>query len=148
MIRYQLESYMDCIGEMAKMYPDHYEELSVTKEFELSPNYDRYRRIEEAGILKTITCRSDEELVGYILAMVIPNLHYKTCMMAVEDIYYLRKDYRKGRIGINMFKFFEAEMRKLGVNRIMLTTKVHQDNSKLFEYLGYSFIEKTFSKVL
>ena len=71
-----------------------------------------------------------------------------SCKMACEDIYFLKKEYRRGRIGIDLFKFFEKEMVKLGVNRISVTTKVHLDNGVLFEYLGYSFIEKTFSKVI
>jgi hypothetical protein len=30
----------------------------------------------------------------------------------------------------------------------MYSTKVHLDNSKLFEYLGYTFIEKLYSKMI
>ena len=148
MITYQVEKYVDCQKELEALYPEHYEELSVTKNFPLDPDHETYIKLDNAGILVLITCREDEGLIGYIIGMMTRNLHYKSCMMATEDIYFLRKMHRAGRTGLNMFKFFEKEVISRGANRIVFTTKIHLDNSKLFEYLKYSFIEKTFSKVI
>jgi len=147
-ISYQVESYSSCIEEMKLLYQEHYEELSVTKMFTLSPSYDTYIQLDKLNLLCTVTCRVAGNLVGYILAIISPSLHYSSMLIASEDIYFLKKEYRKGRTGINMFKYFEKQMKNRGVNRIMITTKVHKDNSKLFEYLGYSFVEKLFSKVI
>ena len=69
-------------------------------------------------------------------------------MTAVEDIYFLKKEYRKGRVGLKMFKFADALLKEQGVNRVIYNTKVHLDNSALFEYLGYKFIDKVFTKLL
>lgn len=146
MITYQVEPYMQCEDELKAIYPLHYEELTISKNFPLDPDYARYARMAEMGMLKLITCRKDDEMIGYVLMIIGPMLHYKTCIAAHEDIYYLKKEHRSGRIGVKLFQFVEDEMKKLGVDRIIMGTKVYSDNSKLFEYLGYHFYEKLFTK--
>jgi hypothetical protein len=130
------------------MFPDHYEELCVTKEFPLEPDYEAYKRIADAGQLVCIVCMNGMEVIGYIVFIVQPHLHYKSCLTAFEDIYYLKPEYRKGRTGIKMFKFAEDVLKSVKVNRIIMHTKTHMDNSKLFEYLGYKNSDKLFTKIL
>ena len=148
MITYQVEEYENCIEEIKPHYIKHYEELSVTKEFDLDPDYEAYSNLATIGLIKVITCRKEGVLIGYIYFILSKNLHYKTMLVACEDIYYLEKSERKGRVGINLFKFAEQYLKSIGVNRIVYSTKVHLDNSRLFEYLGYSFIEKHYSKLI
>ena len=95
------------VDEFEKLFPLHYEELCVTKEFPYEPNYEAYKKCANAGVLRCITCRADGELIGYIIFFVTPHLHYKSCMTATEDIYFLKKEYRKGRIGIRLFQYAE-----------------------------------------
>jgi GNAT superfamily N-acetyltransferase len=145
--------YADCdafafVEEMKELFPLHYEELCVTKEFPLMPDYDAYKRLADAGMLRCITCRADDELIGYILFYIHPHMHYMTCNVAYEDLYFIRKDYRKGRVGIKLFKYAEEVLKGIGVNRIIMHTKIHLDNSRLFEYLGYTNTDKLYSKIL
>lgn len=148
MIIYEDVDGLKFIGELEKIFPEHYEELSVTKEFALEPDYDAYRRLGEAKMLRCITCRYFDELIGYVVFIVSPHLHYKSCVTAIEDIYYVKKEYRKGRVGIKLFQYAEQVLKDRGVKRIVMHTKVHLDNSKLFEYLGYKMTDKVFSKML
>jgi len=134
--------------ELAPLLPAHYEELCVTKDFPLSPDYAAYDRLHQFGMLRAITCRNDGELVGYIIFIVQPHLHYSTCTTAFEDLYYVKKEYRKGRTGIKLFQFSEKVLKDAGVNRVIMHTKVHMDNSRLFEYLGYKHTDKLFTKLL
>ena len=134
--------------EFMRVLPDHYDELCVTKEFPFDPDWDAYDRMAAAGYLRTITVRNDSELIGYIAFFIQPHLHYKSCKVAYEDVYYLKPEYRKGRIGIKMFQYAESALKRIGVNRIIVHTKIHLDNSRLLEYLGYSWTDKVFSKVL
>ena len=69
-------------------------------------------------------------------------------MTAFEDLYFVSKEYRKGRIGIRLFQYAEKVLKERGFNRIVMHTKIHLDNSKLFEYLGYKFTDKIFTKML
>jgi hypothetical protein len=134
--------------ELSPILPTHYEELCVTKDFPLEPDLAAYDRLNTAGMLKAVTCRNDGELVGYIIFIVQPHLHYMSCITAFEDLYYVKKEYRKGRTGIKLFQFSEKVLKDAGVRRIIMHTKIHMDNSRLFEYLGYKHTDKLFTKLL
>jgi hypothetical protein len=145
--------YADCdpfafVEELEKLFPLNYEELCVTKDFPLAPDYDAYKRLAQAGMLRCITVRADEEVIGYAIFIIQPHLHYRTCKTAFEDIYFIRKEYRKGKIGIRLFQYAEQVLRGIGVQRIIMHTKVHLDHSRLFEYLGYKWTDKLFTKIL
>jgi hypothetical protein len=147
-ITYKAVNPFEFLKEMETIFPAHYEELCVTKDFPLAPDYKRYWTMAEMGWLVCINCMNDDDLVGYIVFIIQPHLHYSTCITAFEDIYYLKPEYRKGRTGIKMFKYAEEVMKEIGVHRIIYHTKVHLDNSRLFEYLGYKNTDKTYTKIL
>ena len=148
MITYHDEDPTVFFKELAPILPEHYEELCVTKDFPLEPDLAAYERLRVAGVLKAVTCRNDGELVGYIIFIVQPHLHYMSCVTAFEDLYYVKKEYRKGRTGIKLFQFSEKVLKDAGVRRIIMHTKIHMDNSRLFEYLGYKNTDKLFTKLL
>ena len=145
-IQYRITNAKECFDRIIKLFDEHYKELSVTQELKLNPDYDVYFNADKKNLVKVVLCEDDSELVGYIVFFVGPNLHYKDCLLATEDIYYLKPEYRKGRIGIKMFKFAEEYLKSIGINMIRYSTKTHLDNSRLFEYLGCNFIEKVFIK--
>jgi predicted acetyltransferase len=148
MFEYKEDDWLENLDSLKELIKDHYEELSVTKEFPLDPAWEQYESIWKAGGLRFFTCRKDGEMIGYIIYFIAPHLHYRTCLTAFEDIYFLKKEYRKGRTGIRMFQFAEDALKSQKVNRVIYNTKVHSDNSALFEYLGYKFIDKVFTKLL
>ena len=148
MITYNDEDPTVFFGELAPILPEHYEELCVTKDFPLEPDFAAYDRLNTARMLKAVTCRNDGKLVGYIIFIVQPHLHYMSCITAFEDLYYVKKEYRKGRTGIKLFQFSEKVLKDAGVRRIIMHTKIHMDNSRLFEYLGYKNTDKLFTKLL
>jgi hypothetical protein len=147
-IRYIVAEPFSFLQDLEALFPAHYEELCVTKDFPLLPDYDAYKRLADCGMLVCIVCMDGDDVIGYIVFIVQPHLHYKTCLTAFEDIYYLKKEFRKGRTGIKMFKFAEEVLKSVGVNRIIMHTKIHLDNSRLFEYLGYKNSDKIFTKLL
>lgn len=147
-IEYAAEDPKTFIEELKAIIPAHYDELCVTKDFPLAPDYEAYGRLYMAGMLRCVTVRRDAALIGYIVFVVHPHLHYRTCITAFEDLYYLVKEERLGRTGIRLFQFAERVLRDEGVNRIIMHTKVHMDNSRLFEYLGYKNSDKLYTKIL
>lgn len=147
-IEYSVSNIADCFDEVFGLLAGHYEELSVTKQYELKPDFAVYREYDKRRAAKVILCKCDGAIIGYIVFFVTPHLHYLDCLLAVEDIYYLKPEYRKGRIGLKMFKFAESYLESIGVNMVKYSTKVHSDNSALFEYLGCHLTEKVFLKSL
>ena len=148
MIEYKDDDWLENLDALKEIIKDHYEELSVTKTFPLDPDWEAYKTILDSGKLRFVTCKEDGKLIGYIIFFMMPHLHYKTCLTAFEDIYFLKKEYRKGRVGLKMFQFAEKLLKEQGVQRILYNTKVHSDNSSLFEYLGFTLIDKVFTKLL
>lgn len=146
MITYKIKTVEECFDDVQELLQNHYEELSVTKQYKLNPDYEVYK--QNSGRIKIVICEDDGVTVGYIVFFVSPHLHYKDCLMAVEDIYYLKPEYRKGSTGIKMFRFAEIYLKSVGVNMVKYSTKTHLDNSKIFEYLDYKFIEKVFIKAI
>ena len=146
-ITYQIERWSDIESELSQIFPEHYEELA-DKNIVLDPDYNKYRLLDQAHLLKIFTVRNDSELIGYNILVIGPDLHYASTIMAHTDIYYLKPEFRKGRIGLKMFQYSENELKKLGVVKIFTGTKVYKDNSRLFEYLGYKETEVIFTKLL
>ena len=112
------------------------------------PDYVAYGRLAVNNMLKCITCRAEGNLIGYVLFIVQPHLHYMSCKTAFEDIYFVKKEFRQGRTGIRLFQYAEDVLKQDGVNRIIMHTKIHLDNSRLFEYLGYKHTDKLYTKIL
>lgn len=148
MIEYREEKLGDFLEEIKPLLPEHYDELSVSKMFPLAPNYDLYLELQKTGNLVCVTARDSGNLVGYILFIVQPHLHYTTCNTAIDDIYFVKKEYRTGRTGLRLFQKSEEVLKQHNVNRIILSCKIHLDHSKLFEYLGYKNIEKVYDKII
>jgi hypothetical protein len=55
----------------------------------LDPDWEAYRRLEDAGVLHVTTLRVDGELIGYVSFLVAPNLHYRTVVVATDDVFFL-----------------------------------------------------------
>lgn len=136
MITCHVESLAEHLEEIKVLLPLHYEELALNKDkVPLSPRYDIYVAREKAGELLFVTVRQAGEMVGYFIGFVAPGLHYSTCLTCVMDIFYVRKDLRKGRTGIRLFQFVRAELKRRGVQRWFVGSKIHADASALFKYL-------------
>jgi hypothetical protein len=148
MIEYKDDDWLENLDGLKEIIGAHYDELSVNKQFPLDPAWEHYEAHLNAGSLKFITCKEDGVLIGYIIYFVQPHLHYKTMLTAFEDIYFLKKEHRKGRTGIRMFQFAEKVLKEMGVHRVIYSTKVHSDNTSLLEYLGFKMTDKIFGKML
>ena len=147
-IVYASEDLSEFVDELQHILNEHYDELCVTKDFPLLPDYEAYGRLTVNNMLRCITCRAEGNLIGYVMFIVQPHLHYMTCKTAYEDLYFVKKEFRRGRIGIKLFQYAEDVLRQEGVNRIIMHTKIHLDNSRLFEYLGYKHTDKLYTKIL
>lgn len=146
---YQVEPYDQCIGEIAKLLPQHYEEIAVNKDrIPLDPDYDAYKAMAYAGQLHMVTCRLDGEVVGYIVGFVRPHYHYKSTLHCYTDVYWLHPDHRRGGMGIKLFQHYEETLKKRGVVRMYCSCKTFLDLTPLMERLGWTHIEHTFAKML
>ena len=85
-IVYASEDPATFVDELQHILNEHYDELCVTKDFPLLPDYEAYRRLTVNNMLRCITCRAEGNLIGYVMFIVQPHLHYMTCKTAFEDL--------------------------------------------------------------
>lgn len=131
------------------MLQRHWEELALDQnEVPLSPDWGRYWDLELQGALSTIAVRERSRLVGYSIMVLTSGLHYATCSEARMDIFWLSPEVRGRWGGVRLFRAHERELRRRGVRRVYVGSKLHRDSSRLFLRLGYKPVETWFSKML
>ena len=126
----------------------HFEEIAANKDvIKLNPDHNSYEEAEENHNLHIVTCRVDGVLVGYHLSFIRFHLHYKDSLTAYTDLFFIHPSYRRGRVGVNLFKYAEKTLWQRGVQRIYMPTKLKLDVGALFERLGFDAIERVYTKV-
>jgi GNAT superfamily N-acetyltransferase len=149
MITYQQEFFGKVKLEIETLITKHWEEIALNKDYiKLNPDWEAYQQLEDNGILKIFTVRSDSILIGYFVLLVRNHIHYKDHKFAANDILFLSSEYRKGRVGAGLISFVEKCLKDDGVSVLIVNTKCHKPFDNLLEYLGFTHIEKIYSKLL
>lgn len=149
MITCHVESFEERLAELQVLLPLHYRELALNQDkVPLSPRYGDYIDRERAGGLIFVTLRDAGELVGYFIGFIAPGLHYSTCLTCTMDIFYVHPSKRNGSAGVRMFRFVETELRRRGVHRWFMGSKIQADASALFKRIGAAPVETYYSKWL
>jgi GNAT superfamily N-acetyltransferase len=145
----QVEPWSEVIEEIKPFLPQHWAELALNKDsVPLDPNWACYAELDKRDVISVVTVRERERLVGYSIMFVAPGLHYQSCLDARMDIFWLAPEVRGRWGGVRLFKAVEKELRRRGVKRVYVGSKLHKDSSRLFLALGYEPIEQWFSKML
>lgn len=146
MITAHVESFNDNLEYLKTILPVHYHELALNQDkVPLSPQFNKYIEMENRGELLFVALREKGILVGYFIGFVAPALHYSTCLTCQMDIFYVLPSHRGSGTGVQLFKFVEDQLKKRGVQRLYVGSKLHKDASWLFESLGYTPVETYYS---
>ncbi|NNH35716.1 GNAT family N-acetyltransferase [Acinetobacter sp. NIPH 2377] len=146
MITAHVESFEENLEYLKPLLPIHYKELALNQDkVPLSPQFDKYVATEKQGGLIFVTLRKAGEMVGYFIGFIAPGLHYSTCLTCQMDIFYVLPEHRGSGTGFQLFKFVEQQLKKRGVQRLFVGSKLHKDASWLFEKLNYTPVETYYS---
>ena len=150
MITFAIEPFSQVYAELLPLLEQHYGEISTHKDHDvpLEPMAEVYRAREQDGSLMMTIGREAGEIVAYFVCFIAPGLHYRTCLTCSPDIFFVREDRRTGLAGARMFRFVEKELRRRGVQRWAVGSKVQHDASALFRFLGFEQVETTYEKWL
>lgn len=149
MLSSHIEPFISQVEELKTLLGTHYEELALNKDkVPLAPQWPMYAQREAHGQLVYVTLRDDGELIGYIIMFVTPGLHYETCLTASMDILFVRPDRRDSAAkGVfMMIDRLEAELKRRGVDRWFMGTKLHKDIGAIFRRRGFEAVEMTYTK--
>ena len=88
-------------------------------------------------------------VVGYVVVITTPMLHYRDDKQSMVDVIYLKPSYRKGRLGIKLINLAEELAIENGATSIVHHTKPHHRSlEKIILKKGYKLAEYNLSKLL
>lgn len=149
MITAHQELIADRLEEIKVLLPLHYKELALNQEHvPLAPQYEIYLERERRGEVIFTVLRESGAMIGYFVGFIAPGLHYKTCLTCTMDIFFVRPDKRKQGAGLRLFAEVEKELKRRGVQRWFMGSKMHKDASYLFKKIGAEPVETYYSKWL
>lgn len=149
MIEYVHEKVDDVVNEITPILEEHWEEVAVNKEvIKLNPDFNAYRTLETAGNLALFTARDEGVLVGYFVVIANYNPHYKDHIFAINDVIYLKPEYRGTMVGSELISYAEKRLKEAGTSVLVINTKTHIPFDSVLSRLGYTHVENTYSKVL
>lgn len=132
------ESWQSYYPECTLLWQLHYEELGADpKRSPWEPDVDVYRALAAAGRLHITGARQGSKLVGYNVLLLQPNPHYRTVLVAFDDMYYLHPLYRKGLAGVRLVQETVKMLRAKGVRRVLYQSNDKKPMDRLFRYLGF-----------
>lgn len=148
-ITYQEEKFENLIPELVPLFKIHWEELAINKDIRpLDVDYVGYCNFNRMGVIKVHTVRKDGELIGYSFWFINNNLHYKSWVMAKNDVYWLHPDHRKSGIGTEMFTKIKDWLKDMGVMNIVIQTKTDHPHEDFFQRLGFTKTESNYEMVI
>lgn len=146
-MKFQLETIKNILEEAKPLLVDHWNEVAHFKDIPLDPDYDSYLKIEEAGMSKTFTARTDDgTLVGYAVFFVRPHIHYRSMVMAQQDIVYVDAAHRPS--SILFFDYCDMELKAMGINVVSQHVKSKHNFGSILERHGYELMDLIYVKRL
>lgn len=146
----QIEPFAKIAHELPPLFERHWQELALNKDtIELQPDWQRYYGMDFLGVLKVMTARSGDMLVGYIFNLITTHLHYRTTLCAEIEMFWLDPSYRGGTFALRWFKDNEAELKRLGVKLVSVGVKNHYLSGRvgsIFRRMGYKPVETIWGK--
>jgi L-amino acid N-acyltransferase YncA len=146
-ITYALEPWEQYFRECQALWEEHYAEIAVDKDrMPMRPDIATYRALEARGQLQIVVARDDGRMIGYILSVIRPHLHYADVLTGYEDAYFLTKPHRRGMTGVNLIREAVRHMKAAGVRKVFFMTKAALDMGRIFERLGFTKTDIVYSK--
>ena len=147
-LTYTEESFTDVMPEIMTLTHEHWEEVTDHPEVELDVAWDSFLAMDRLKLLRVMVCRHEGALVGYIVFIICPALHYQSQLFAHDDAFFLKKEHRKGTAGIRIFNEAEKMLKAHGVDRILYHEKNRVPMGGVFKYLGYHPQETIWAKTI
>lgn len=149
-ITIKLERISDSIeSEFWPLLEMHREELTTDKGLMiLSPDVERYRQLEDAGVLVALVMRLDGKAIGYSVNFLSQHLHYSAMRYAHNDVLFLHPDYRSGDLGRVLIEATENVASEHGAQLMLWHAKPGTALERILPRWGYRVQDVLFSKVL
>ena len=150
MLKLAIETLADVRDECDDLIAAHWREIAVWQDIPLDPDWSAYENLERIGMLSIYTVRTEEgKLVGYAVFIMRKHIHYKGHSWAANDIVFVHPDYRDGRIGRNLVRFWEQDLKARGIHVVHVNVKIgHPALDLVLRFEKYKTVESGLEKRL
>jgi GNAT superfamily N-acetyltransferase len=147
MIKFQIETCRAIYLEAMPLMQSHWSEIDPGGVMDF--NQEALFALEDAGVVKCYTARSDRLLVGYLIYLGDESL-YQLGRKIVRDMgLYVAPEFRKGTTAIRLMKYAEEDLRGIGIAEIFQVIPAGNESlGKMLEGGGYRHHETVFKKLL
>jgi GNAT superfamily N-acetyltransferase len=150
-LSFQVEPWSRLWSDGQELFQLHYNELALHKDvMPMGLDNNFYSDLEHRRYLLVVTARRDSRLIGYFVGIVIAHHpHNKDAgKVSTVDMFYIAPDERRGGAGAKLLIFAEDALKKNGVVKATLTTKVKFESGALLDALGWEKTDIVRQKVL
>lgn len=140
------ENYSDVIDYLDNLSTTMTKETDLGHSYTPNVDHDQFLGLEDLGFLCVVVAREDGEIVGFHITTIQPDIFFKDKKTAFVMFYYLEKQCRGNGNGLKMFEFADNEFKNSGVERAVMSRKIHIKNERIFDALGYNHIEANYEK--
>lgn len=134
-------------AQIDAIFDEHYEELALNKQvMVLKPAMDRYYAMEAQGMLLVIAAYQGDELVGYSVNFVMSHLHYADLWVCSNDLLFVTKAHRQGRLGLQLMRKTEELAKARGAQIMLWHAKKDTTLNTLLPRMGYGVQDIIYSR--
>ena len=143
----KLSTIADIDGRTDSLFQEHYEEIARNKEImKLKPNRPMYHALEETGALFLHAAMQGDDFIGYSINIVQHHLHYADLKYCQNDVLFIKKEFRGGRIGLRLMKATENHAKSLGCKLMLWHCKPDTPLNEILPRLKYGVQDVIYSK--
>ena len=137
----------DIEGKTDSLFEEHYEEVARNKEvMVLKPNWPMYYATEKVGALFIHVAMQNDVFVGYSINFVSNHFHYADLKYCQNDVLFIKKEFRGGRVGLKLMKVTEQHAKSLGCKLMLWHCKENTPLNQILPRLNYGVQDIIYSK--
>lgn len=131
-----------------ELFAEHWDEIALNKQvMVLKPDAKRYEAMEaNGGLLILAAFDKDGALVGYSVNFIMCHLHYADLCIASNDLLFVSKAHRHGRLGLQLIRATEAKAKQEGARLVLWHAKPNTPLAEIMPRLGYGVQDIIFSR--
>jgi GNAT superfamily N-acetyltransferase len=129
------------------LFREHYDEVAKHKHvMRLSPDWLRYKALEQMDSLLMLGAWQDGMLVGYAVSFLVTHMHYSELLTAHNDVLFVAKEHRRGRLGLKLIRETERIAVSRGARMVSWHAKEQTALEALLPRIGYGVQDIIYSK--
>lgn len=141
---------MGLVAELEPLIAAHHAEIATYPEVErLQPKWSDYLQLQHMDMLEVFTARrGGKTLIGYSFFLVTNHMHYADLRVAVNDVFYVHPDFRRGPTPLRFLRYMRTTLKDLRVRKITFSCREGNNLCAILERLGYRLEERVWSEVV